>query len=90
MVVVSTFEQFVTQTEFQETSIADEGSMTFILPSGASNVGIFDNVILEAMVVANIIGGRSKRWWYKTVKNGSSSPRRFPRYARFGYPALDI
>ena len=64
----------------QETFIAKEGLMTFILPSDASNVGIFDNVILYAVVVVNIIGGRSKRRWCETVKNGSSSPRRFPRY----------
>lgn len=62
--------------------------MTFMLPSDASNVGVFDNVILDAVVVANIIGGRSERWWYKPVKKGSSPPRRFPRYARFSTPHL--
>lgn len=84
---MSTLRQLCDRDGIQETSVAKEGSMTFMLPS---NVGIFDNVILDAVVVANIIGGRSKRWWYKTVNNESSSPSRFPRYARIGYPALDI
>ena len=61
---MSTLGQLCDRDGVQETFIAKEGSMTFLLPSDASNVGIFDNVMLDAVVVAIIIGGRSKRWWY--------------------------